>query len=254
MTFSTVHEQLDPEYTDTEPDPSPHLEPWDDQDILRSVHETIDWLHRLSNLVRKASLATQNEKAAVFVLRDETGADMTENLRCFYEALIKRDCKGINDQLADRLAHTMILRRKRILYRRTRQRCWILQQADNTRRKLDVLPTQPTQPSQDSDTPQDEDMDDIGCDAESSSINNCITPSTLTATVVDREKYLKQGTPSRISRATSAPFQPNEKLLVPPRPMAAEEGKEFVCDYCCLILSSEQASDRDKWAYVLSLL
>jgi hypothetical protein len=248
-----VYEQLDPDHVEIEIDSSTQLEPWDIEDILSSIHETIDWLHRLSNLVRKASLATQNEKAAAFVLRDETGADMTENLRCFYEALIKRDCKGINDQLVDRLAHTMILRRKRILYRQTRQRRWILQQAEDTRRKLDVLPAQVTHQSQDDNHTQDEDMNETRCHVESSPNNDRITPSTLTATVVDREKYLKQGTPSRISRATSAPFQPSEKLLVPPRPMAAEEGNEFVCDYCCLILSSDQASDRDKWAYVTAI-
>jgi hypothetical protein len=70
----------------------------------------------------------------------------------------------------------------------------------------------------------------------------------LTVTVVDRDKYFKHANSSRISRATSAPFQPSEKLLVPPRPTAAEQGREFVCDYCGLILSSDQLSDRNKWA------
>ncbi|KAK4156583.1 hypothetical protein C8A00DRAFT_12506, partial [Chaetomidium leptoderma] len=86
-----LHEQLDPQATNIQWDSSPDLEPWDAEDIIRSAHETINWLHRLSNLVRKASVAIQNEKAAAFALKDEMGADMTETFRSFYQALIKRD-------------------------------------------------------------------------------------------------------------------------------------------------------------------
>jgi hypothetical protein len=217
------------------------------EDILRSIHETIDWLHRLSNLVRKASVATQNERAAAFVLRDEVGSDITDSLRTFYKAIIRRESRNIDDALVDRLAQTMILRRKRILYRRSRQTRWIMQQVDDSRRALDILPTQTPHPSQDHAGSQD------GEETASSNTNppaneHREASSMLTVTVVDRETYLKQATPSRISRATSAPFQPSEKLLVPPRPRAAGQGKEFVCDYCCLILSSDQVSDHDKWA------
>jgi hypothetical protein len=239
-----VHEKLDHEHAPS--NSAPDFEPWDEADLIRSVHETIDWLHRLSNLVRKAGVANQNERAAAFELEDEMGNDMTENLRCFYKALIKRDCKELNEYLVDRLAHTMILRRKRILYRRTRPRRWILQEPEETRGKLDVLPVLSTNQSQDRGTSQEE--EEIASDYEPSANNKDRGAlSMLTATTGDRKRHLQQVIQSQISRATSAPFQPGEKLLVPPPPKAAERGNEFVCDYCCLILSSDRASDRDKW-------
>jgi hypothetical protein len=216
-------------------------------DILLSIHETIDWLHRLSNVVRKAGAATQNEKAAGYVLKDEMGNDMTESLRAFYKAIIKRECKDISMTLLERLAQTMVIRRKRIHYRRsrrTRWARWALQQGDATRRRLNVLPVRTPQPAQDHDSPQEEDDHDMPRLTE----KQVEPPSMLSVTVLERDKYFKQASPSRISRATSAPFQPSERLLVPPRPRAAEQAREFVCDYCGLILPSDQLSDRNKWA------
>ncbi|SPQ26065.1 96646e19-71bc-42f8-984e-ba6999d4dd5c [Thermothielavioides terrestris] len=90
-----LHEKLDHEHAPS--NSAPDFEPWDEADLIRSVHETIDWLHRLSNLVRKAGVANQNERAAAFELEDEMGNDMTENLRCFYKALIKRDFAWLHD-------------------------------------------------------------------------------------------------------------------------------------------------------------
>lgn len=246
-----MHERVEEQLLDPEhkrPGLLPSSEAWDDEDIIRSVRQSIDWLHRLSNLVRKARFASQNEKAAAFVIRDEVGTDITESLRCCFQALVKRDCKDINDHLVDRLAQTMILRRKRILYRRERLRRWALPQVDNTRTKLDVLiPVPPALQDQDPDVPQTEEGGAAADDVASPKDQDSGALSTLTVSVVERERYLQKAARSQISRATTAPFQPSEKRLVPPHPRAAENGNEFVCDYCCLILPSEVALDREKW-------
>jgi hypothetical protein len=226
----------------------PDSDCWTDEDIMHSIRQTIDWLHRLSNLAQKARFASHDEKAAAFVLRDETGTDITDGLRCYFRAIIKRDCPGTADILADRLVQTMILRRKRILHRRKRQRRWALPQVEDTRTKLDILsPVQPTQQAQDADFPPAADETASG-DEPPTNQEHRTAPSTLTVSAIDRESYLRQASRSQISRATSAPFQPGEKLLVPPPPRAAQNGSEFVCDYCCLILPSVVRLDRDKWA------
>jgi hypothetical protein len=90
----SVQEELDPDPEHAQPDTLPdtlpdvlpdahpdtlsRLDLWEVQDILSSIHETIDWLHRLSNLVRKASTASQNEKSTAFVLTDEFRNDITD--------------------------------------------------------------------------------------------------------------------------------------------------------------------------------
>ncbi|KAK4244252.1 hypothetical protein C7999DRAFT_17466, partial [Corynascus novoguineensis] len=243
-----LHEQLDLEATNTQSDLSPTSpappELWAVEDIISSIRETISWIQKLSNVVRKASAATQDERAATFVLRDETGTDISEYLRSFYQALIQRDCKDIDKHLKDRIVHTMLLRRKRILYRKSRQRRWMLHQADETRKKLEVLPTLPNLRGKDGNSTQEADSTTVKADSPELSQ----APSTLAATNVEPKSYVKQATASRISRATSAPFEPRSRLLIPPRPEAANKGTEFLCDYCCLIIPSTQATDLDKWA------
>ncbi len=249
-----MHERVDERVSDPEherPDPLiPSSESWTDEELIRSIRQTIDWLHRLSNLVRKARFASQNEKAAAFVIRDEVGTDITESLRCCFQALIKRDCKDVDEALVDRLAQTMILRRKRILYRRERQRRWALPQIDKKRIKLNVLIPVPP-PPQSQDVGMSHTEEETTADHEASATSpKSQTPgalSTLTVSVVERDKYLQQASRSQISRATTAPFRPSEQRLVPPHPRAAGSGTVFVCDYCCLILSSEVALDREKW-------
>lgn len=217
-------------------------------DLVQSVHVTIDWLHRLSNLVRKASFGSQNQRAARFDLEDEAGNDITESLVEIFKHLIKRECCDVSDQMLNRLAQTMITRRRRVLYRRSRQKRWALQYEAYRPRQLDQLPQL---------TPLQE-VDESGDGEESSEVigevisepQNRIeaAPSRLTVTTLDQQKYRELAAPSRISRATTAPFKHNEKLLVPPRPLLAKEGREFVCDYCCLILPSSEATDQDTWA------
>lgn len=217
-------------------------------ELVQSIHVTIDWLHRLSNLVRKASFGSQNQRAARFPLEDEAGNDITECLTDMFKHLITRECCDISDQILNRLAQTMIIRRRRVLYRRSRQKRWILQQEAYRPRHLDPpVQLSPLQEEKESgeDQKNSEVMKEIEFEPES---RVQAAPSALTVTTLDQQKYRKLAAPSQISRATTAPFQHNEKLLVPLRPSLAKEGKEFVCDYCCLIIPSSEAADQDTWA------
>lgn len=217
-------------------------------DLVQSIHVTIDWLHRLSNLVRKASFGSQNQRAARFPLEDEVGNDITESLAEIFKHLIKRECCDISDQLLDRLAQTMITRRRRVLYRRSRQKRWALQQEAYRPRHLDP-PAQLALLEEGDESVEDHEGDEVTEEVKFEPTNRVqAAPSGLTVTTLDQQKYRQLSAPSRISRATTAQFQPNEKLLVPPPPILAKEGREFVCDYCCLILPCSEAANQDIWA------
>ncbi|KAG6356100.1 hypothetical protein INS49_015485 [Diaporthe citri] len=217
-------------------------------DLVQSIHVTIDWLHRLSNLVRKASFGSQNQRAARFPLEDEAGNDITECLAEMFKHLIKRECCDISDQILNRLAQTMIIRRRRVLYRRSRQKRWVLQQEAYRPRHLDP-PAQLAPLQEEEYSGEDHERSEVTEEVEFEPENRVkVAPSGMTVTTLDQQKYRKLAAPSRISRATTAPLQHDEKLLVPPRPHLAKYGKEFVCDYCCLILPSSEAADQDTWA------
>lgn len=247
---ATADRDEDPQDQDaTWPADDSQLSDHDSVDLVQSIHVTIDWLHRLSNLVRKASFGNQNQRAARFPLVDEDGKDITECLKQIFRHLIRRECCDISDQILDRLAQTMIIRRRRVLYRRSRQKRWALQQEPHRPRRLD--PPAQLAPLQESVEMEEEERERSDVTEEiqlKSETKVQVAPSRLTVTTLDQQKYKKLAAPSRISRATTAPFQHNEKLLVPPRPHLAKEGKEFVCDYCCLILPSSEAADQDTWA------
>lgn len=220
----------------------------DSVELVQSIHETIDWLHRLSNLVRKASFGSQNQRATGFPLVDEVGNDITESLAQIFKHLIKRECCDISDQILDRLAQTMITRRRRVIYRRSRQKRWALQQEAYRPRHLHP-PAQLAPLVEANESVENEEGTEVTGELKCEHKNRVQAVSSgLTATTLDQQMSRQLVAPSTISRGTTAPFQHNERLLVPPPPILAKEGREFVCDYCCLILPSSEAADQDTWA------
>ncbi|RDW79285.1 uncharacterized protein DSM5745_06137 [Aspergillus mulundensis] len=84
--------------------------------------EEITLMHQLSNTIRKASRDGQNEKAATaFRILDEEGNDIGQSfMDLFALGIIQRRFPGSDQALQKRLAAAMLVRRKRILYRRSR--------------------------------------------------------------------------------------------------------------------------------------
>lgn len=135
-----------------------------------------------------------------------------------------------------------------MLYRRSRQKRWALQQEAYRPRHLDP-PAQLDPVEEANESAEDHEGSEMTEEVRFEPANHVqAAPSGLTVTTLDQQKYRQLAAPSRISRATTAPFQHNEKFLVPPRSLLAKEGGEFVCDYCCLILPSSEAADQDTWA------
>lgn len=85
------------------------------------IASEISLLHELSNTIRKASRKANDVKAAtLFHIKDEEGYDLEEPLKNYFAANIKDQFPGISDIIRLRLAKAMVVRRKRILYKRSR--------------------------------------------------------------------------------------------------------------------------------------
>jgi hypothetical protein len=238
-----------------EADTEESFENWSQIELLQSIHESIDWLHRLSNMVRKASFNSQNARANHFMLRDEKGETSEELTRSLFEALthlyqfyIRTHVPGVGEKLAQRLVHTMIIRHKRILYRRARGKVLKLEQIDYSPPKreqesqyLDVLPSVPETTASV--------MERVGTPGLSQpTARTKMAGSQVTATTVDTKMLRKSFTPSGVSKATSNSLNVPDRVLVPPRPKTAKWDIEFVCDYCGLLLPARVASSTAKWA------
>jgi len=88
---------------------------------VKAVADEISLLHELSNTIRKAGRESANMKAAAnFCIKDSEGNDLEPALKHHFSVNIKDRFPGCSDVLLERLASTMVSRRKRILYRRHR--------------------------------------------------------------------------------------------------------------------------------------
>ena len=88
---------------------------------VQAIANEISLLHKLSNAIRRASKESQNLKAPKgFQIRDDGGNDLEPMLEERFAHNIRDQFPDISDAIQKRLAATMVLRRKRILYRRSR--------------------------------------------------------------------------------------------------------------------------------------
>ncbi|KAI7909502.1 hypothetical protein M0657_011814 [Pyricularia oryzae] len=87
---------------------------------LAALAQEITLLYQLSNPIRKASKDSQNLKAAEdHQIKDDEGNDVGPLLQQIFARFIADRFPKITDGLAERLSSAMLLRRKRILYRRS---------------------------------------------------------------------------------------------------------------------------------------
>lgn len=228
---------------------------WSELELLESIHESIDWLHRLANMVRKASFNHQNKRADNFMLRDENGnkseeltRSLLEGLTQLYQFYVRTHAAGVGEKLAQRLVQTMIIRHKRILYRRARRKVWNLQQIPYSAQKIEQSshehPFSNSLSIPEATTPSDSKTPVLP----QSTARTEMAESQVTATTVDINMIRKAFARSEVSKATSNSLIVSDRVLVPPRPAAAKSGIEFVCDYCGLLLEARQASNAAVWA------
>ncbi|KAJ5770965.1 uncharacterized protein N7511_003016 [Penicillium nucicola] len=89
--------------------------------IMKEIASQIALFHRLSNTIRRAGSDVRNEKAAALCrILDEEGNDAEPLLRAIFANYIRDKFMEIDETILQRLASAMVLRRKRILYRRYR--------------------------------------------------------------------------------------------------------------------------------------
>jgi hypothetical protein len=209
-----------------------------------AIQESIDWLHRLSNSIRKASSFGQNERAKKFPLTDPddpTSADLTPQWINLYLGTINREFPALAENLRMRLARSIVLRRKRILYRQSRHQRWAIQQESYLRKAPEKIQVPLIAPKVTSDgskkAPEVKPL-----------AQRLYAPSRFTATTLQPERLKTTKVYSTVSSALTMPLRNQDEILIPPRPRAARTGKDFVCDYCCIILNCVEGLNANKWS------
>jgi hypothetical protein len=185
------------------------------QRSLGDIAAEISRLYKISNTIRRAGKETQNLKATEFIIKDDEGHDIGPLLLGHFKRYIHDRFPDISDTLKDRLACTMLLRRKRILYRKSRQ-------PQNLNKQGQVSPEIPVVPPaviKAAPTPAQTPEDDTHLSAVA--MNRIkVTPSQVrSATTLAPEKFrMASSTPSFVSATKTVAISNHEHLVFPPSP------------------------------------
>lgn len=192
--------------------------------VIQRVASDISLLYQLSNTIRKAGRESQNSKAtSLFEIQDAEGNNIEKILEARFLHNLTDKFPGCNEQLRQRLAATILLRRKRIMYRRSRRpkdcasRISGWQPEPEGRQTLGVersivpveLKQQKTGPAETHTLKRKPSM-------VQSQVRTAETTTTL-----DPERPRPPIAPSILSMAKTIPLNSHDDLVFPPSPRAA---------------------------------
>ncbi|KAF4948625.1 hypothetical protein FGADI_9529 [Fusarium gaditjirri] len=180
---------------------------------LDELRNEITLLHKTSNTIRRASKEIQNIKAAeVFKIRDDEGNDAEPFLRQLFVNYIRDRFPGTNEEIRKRLADTMLLRRKRILYRKERYGKSSIRLPEAVAKPVISHPRP---------EPREEiTQGSVKRRAVEAPSQSHIQSVTKTATTLSPEKFKKAAAPSVISVSRTVALSSTDKLCFPPPPTA----------------------------------
>ncbi|KAG4292568.1 hypothetical protein FPRO06_12056 [Fusarium proliferatum] len=182
---------------------------------LDAVSSEITLLHKITNTIRRASKDTQNIRAAErYKIRDEEDNDVGPFIQSVFLNYINDRYHVASAEIRQRLASSMVLRRKRLLYRQERYG------------KSPIhLPQKTSAPG--ILHPESEIMTTLG-DAERPAKRRIIAApsqsamhSAETATTFSPEGYKKAAAPSIVSISKTVQLSSEDELAFPPAPSGA---------------------------------
>lgn len=177
---------------------------------MRDVDGEIKLLYRTSNTIRRASEESHNLRAATsYRIRDDHGNDAEPMLQELFANYIRSRFPSINDCLCLRLAFSMVLRRRKILYRRSRYGTSPIRTSET------ISQPQIEMPRSQSQGPVVIDLAEEATSAPANSIVRSLAPSATTLAV---EQYKRASTPSVVSAAKTVALGNDEELIFPPAP------------------------------------
>ncbi|KAH7417504.1 hypothetical protein BKA64DRAFT_301951 [Cadophora sp. MPI-SDFR-AT-0126] len=180
----------------------------------QAIANQISLLYRFTNTIRRASKETQNHKAAQFFqIKDDEGNDVEECLQTIFTNYVLGRFPDIDDTILNRLASSMVLRRKRILYRRSRYGASSIKPRRSALQPTVTLPTI-EQPSNAPDVPLS-----IHEHVRTPLSGKSTTESTaISATTLAADAFRKAAAPSVISVTKTVALGSHEELIFPPAP------------------------------------
>ncbi|RSL82310.1 hypothetical protein CEP51_005232 [Fusarium floridanum] len=181
---------------------------------IEAISKELTLLHKFTNTIRRASKEKQNVEAEKsFKIKDDEGNDAEPFLHHLFSNQIRDRFPGVSDNIQQRLANSMVLRRKRILYRRKR---------------YDKKPIRPPELPLPPRVSAPKVKPNVGVQRQpiKQQTAPAPTPSTVpsvpqTATTLVAEKFQQAAAPSVISVSKTVALSSHDQLQFPPAPCGA---------------------------------
>lgn len=187
----------------------------DEKDLssnMRDVDGGIKLLYRISNTIRRASKESQSFGiATLYRIQDDHGNDAEPTLQQIFANYIRSRYPSINDSLCMRLALSMVLRRRTILYRRSRYGPNLVRTNDTFSQPKIEMPRIQSQGPSHLELPEEA----THASAPAESIVRSLAPSATTSAVEQNKKASKS---SEITAARTVIQENDEELILPPAP------------------------------------
>ncbi|KAI0469770.1 hypothetical protein GGR56DRAFT_242688 [Xylariaceae sp. FL0804] len=214
---------------------------------MEAIVSKVALIHELSNTIRKAIRTSHLSKAEThFHIRDHDGNDIENVLREHWENNIRDRFPESSAALRHRLAASMVLRRKRILHRRSKYAMSPIKVSDPVREPM--VSTRPA-------APLAEDSTDLLVQPVREQLYVTVAPSRIpsvakSATTLDLNAFKKVSAPSVVSHTKSTDMGSHEDLTFPPPP-ERKGVAQVTCPYCLYSLPRLDFTDRARWRLVV---
>ncbi|KAK2754462.1 serine/threonine protein phosphatase [Colletotrichum kahawae] len=188
-------------------------------DALEGISQDISLLHRLSNTIRRASKDIHKQKAAnSFHFKDEDGNDVERFLEKTFLYQVRDRFPGVSETIRLRLARAMLLRWKRILYRRSRYKTQPTRTLAQPGQPLVSMPRVQIKAKNNLNEANEETQGLQTKGRKENATKSVVRSMAITATTLAPDHFKKASAPSVVSMSKTVALSKHDDLRFPPAP------------------------------------
>jgi len=222
---------------------------------IRAARQSIDRLNRLSLAIRRQSVIQRNSRAAFYQEEDENEVEKVSAFNAMAQHMVNTWYPDASEIIQHRLAETMVIRRRQLLYRRSHQQKLKGQgRRQNRSRWNQLTPHTSAEMGHSSDS----NYGNYSAPTQSTkSVSNIKAESqrkhlaTQASTMIE-SRFRPDAPSSKPSTALSAAVSDFECFELPKPPKPLQGHSDFTCPYCCMVVPLKEVEGKN-WKYVTIL-
>lgn len=219
---------------------------------IRATRHSIDRLNRLSLTIRRHSVIQRNSRAAFYEEKDENEVEKVSAFNAMAQHMVNTWYPDASEIIRHRLAETMVIRRRQLLYRRRHQEKLKGQGGKPSRPKRNQLAPQTSTGMRHSPSSNYRSYDGPAKSLRSVPNSKAETQGKRSATqasTMNESKFHPDAASSKASTALSVAASDFEYFELPKPPKPIQGHSDFSCPYCYMVVPLKEA-DGKNWKYV----